>query len=143
MNKKVDDKIGEVLDVDIVPVKDNLPAPHEAISLLDDDGQLKRDFEYTRENIMTIIETGNKSLEELFELARQAQNARAFEVISGLIKTLADANKDLLELHRKNKELDPNVAQNAKTVNQNLFVGSTADLMKMIKDADKNSDPTS
>lgn len=140
MSKKVDDKIGEVLDVDVIPVEDNLPTPTSTIDILDDDGQLKRDFEYTRENIMTIIETGNKSLEELFDLARQAQNARAFEVISGLIKTLADANKDLLELHRKNKELDPDVAANAKTVNQNLYVGSTADLMRMIKNANKDSE---
>lgn len=140
MNKKVDDKIGEVLDVDVIPVEEKLPSPSTAIDILDDDGQLKRDFEYTRENIMSIIETGNKSLEELFDLARQAQNARAFEVIGSLIKTLADANKDLLELHKKNKDLDPDVASNAKTVNQNLYVGSTADLMKMIKNADKDSE---
>lgn len=139
MNKNVDDKIGDVLDVEVVEVL-NPPSPLKPANteLLDDDGQLKRDFEYTRENIMTIIETGNKSLEELFDLARQAQNARAFEVIASLIKTLADANKDLLDLHKKSQELDPESVSNAKTVNQNLFVGSTKDLMKMIKDADKD-----
>lgn len=139
MSKNVDDKIGDVLDVEVVEVL-NPPSPYKKANteLLDDDGQLKRDFEYTRENIMTIIETGNKSLEELFDLARQAQNARAFEVIASLIKTLADANKDLLDLHKKSQELDPESVSNAKTVNQNLFVGSTKDLMKMIKDADKD-----
>jgi hypothetical protein len=139
MNKNVDDKIGDVLDVEVVEVV-NPPSPLRPVNseLLDDDGQMKRDFEYTRENIMTIIETGNKSLEELFDLARQAQNARAFEVIASLIKTLADANKDLLDLHKKSRELDPQSVSNAKTVNQNLFVGSTKELMQMIKDADKD-----
>ncbi len=139
MSKNVDDKIGNVLDVEVVEVL-NPPSPYKPVNneLLDDDGQMKRDFEYTRENIMTIIETGNKSLEELFDLARQAQNARAFEVIASLIKTLADANKDLLDLHKKSQELDPESVSNAKTVNQNLFVGSTKELMQMIKDADKD-----
>ncbi len=139
MSKNVDDKIGNVLDVEVVEVL-NPPSPLKPANseLLDDDGQMKRDFEYTRENIMTIIETGNKSLEELFDLARQAQNARAFEVIASLIKTLADANKDLLDLHKKSQELDPESVSNAKTVNQNLFVGSTKELMQMIKDADKD-----
>ena len=139
MSKNVDDKIGNVLDVEVVEVL-NPPSPLKPANseLLDDDGQMKRDFEYIRENIMTIIETGNKSLEELFDLARQAQNARAFEVIASLIKTLADANKDLLDLHKKSQELDPESVSNAKTVNQNLFVGSTKELMQMIKDADKD-----
>jgi hypothetical protein len=139
MSKNVDDKIGNALDVEVVEVL-NPPSPFKPANseLLDDDGQMKRDFEYTRENIMTIIETGNKSLEELFDLARQAQNARAFEVIASLIKTLADANKDLLDLHKKSQELDPESVSNAKTVNQNLFVGSTKELMQMIKDADKD-----
>lgn len=136
----IDDKIGKVLDVE-VEEKNNITtvsktevAPYSS----DDNDTFDRDFEYTRENIMRVIETGQHSLEELFELARQSQNARAFEVLSGLIKNISDANKDLMELHRKRKEIDPNKEQNPQTLNQNLFVGSTAELMQMIKDAGKD-----
>lgn len=136
----IDDKIGKVLDVEveeknsITTVSKAEVAPYNS----DDNDTFDRDFEYTRENIMRVIETGQHSLEELFELARQSQNARAFEVLSGLIKNISDANKDLMELHRKRKEIDPNKEQNPQTLNQNLFVGSTAELMQMIKDAGKD-----
>lgn len=140
MSKSVDEKIADVLDVEIeentkvTTIEPSNIAPYEA----DKDDTFERDFEYTRENIMRVIETGQHSLEELFELARQSQNARAFEVLSGLIKNISDANKDLMELHRKKKEIDPNKEQGPQTLNQNLFVGSTAELMQMIKDAGKD-----
>ena len=130
----VDDKIGQALDVEVIEPEKTTT---EVVKQADADNVFERDFEYTRENIMQIIETGNKSLEELFELARQAQNARAFEVIAGMIKTLADANKDLMELHKKKVALDPE-SHKPQTVNQNLYVGSTAELMKMIKNVGKS-----
>jgi hypothetical protein len=136
----IDDKIGKALDVEIEPKAELTTVTNTDVSPYKDDitdDTFERDFEYTRENIMRVIETGQHSLEELFELARQSQNARAFEVLSGLIKNISDANKDLMELHRKRKEIDPNKEDSPHTVNQNLFVGSTADLMKMIKDVGK------
>jgi hypothetical protein len=69
------------------------------------------------------------------DIAKQSESARAFEVVTNLIKTMVDANKDLLALAKTKKELDKTDAPtNEKTVNNNLFVGSSAELLKMLKD---------
>lgn len=94
------------------------------------------DYEYARQNMYDIIEKGSSALEDIVDIAKQSESPRAFEVVTNLIKTLADANKDLMELAKKNKELvkeDP-TNEGPKTVNNNLFVGSSAELLKMIKD---------
>ena len=70
-------------------------------------------------------------------IAKQSEQPRAFEVVSGLIKNLTDANKDLLELKNKQKTLKGEKAT-SKNVTNALFVGSTAELQKMLKDAKKN-----
>lgn len=130
MKTSVNDKIGDKLDIAVK--ENNMPSvikPSEIV--VSDASEFERDYTWTRENIMSLIQTGQNSLEELFEIARQSQNPRAFEVISELIKTVANANKSLLDLHRQRKNHDPNAGPG--TVNNNLFVGSTADLMSLIK----------
>jgi len=102
----------------------------------DDDEQIDKDYEYTRTNLYNIIERGTEALEEVLEVAKQSQQPRAFEVVSTLVKTISDANKDLLELKNKQKALKGEKAK-AKNVTNALFVGSTADLQKMIKDMKK------
>lgn len=96
----------------------------------------KNDYEYARQNMYDIIEKGQSALEDIVDIARQSESPRAFEVVTNLIKTLADANKDLMDLAKKNKELSKPDSSNEgnKTVNNNLFVGSSSELLKMIKD---------
>ena len=95
----------------------------------------KNDYEYARQNMYDIIEKGTSALEDIVDIARQSESPRAFEVVTNLIKTLADANKDLMDLAKKNKELSkPDASNENKTVNNNLFVGSYSELLKMIKD---------
>lgn len=95
----------------------------------------KNDYEYARQNMYDIIEKGTSALEDIVDIARQSESPRAFEVVTNLIKTLADANKDLMDLAKKNKELSkPDSSNETKTVNNNLFVGSSSELLKMIKD---------
>ena len=96
----------------------------------------KNDYEYALQNMYDIIEKGQNALEDIVDIARQSESPRAFEVVTNLIKTLADANKDLMDLAKKNKELTKPDASNEgnKTVNNNLFVGSSSELLKMIKD---------
>lgn len=95
----------------------------------------KNDYEYARQNMYDIIEKGQNALEDIVDIARQSESPRAFEVVTNLIKTLADANKDLMDLAKKNKELSkPDASNETKTVNNNLFVGSSSELLKMIKD---------
>jgi hypothetical protein len=96
---------------------------------------IKNDYDYARDNLYNIIEKGNAALDDIMDIAKQSESARAFEVVTNLIKTMADANKDLLDLAKKKKDLDKNVEQEQSIItNNNLFVGSSADLLKMIKD---------
>lgn len=92
------------------------------------------DFEYARGNMINIIEKGSEALDGIMQVAGMSQHPRSYEVVANLIKTMADANKDLLELSKKRKELTREDPSNGpKTVNQNLFVGSTAELQKFLK----------
>jgi hypothetical protein len=96
---------------------------------------IKNDYDYARDNLYNIIEKGNTALEDIMDIAKQSESARAFEVVTNLIKTMVDANKDLLELAKKKKELDKTEQpEQTNVTNNNLFVGSSAELLKMIKD---------
>lgn len=101
------------------------------------DSKLQNDYEYARRNMQALLETGANALEELANVARQSQNARTYEVLAGLIKTLSDTNKDLLNLTGIRREIEPNTVsttnQTINSVNNALFIGSTADLHKMLK----------
>lgn len=96
--------------------------------------QVENDFDYARENLMDVIEKGQEALFDMMDVARQSQHPRAYEVISTLMTTLVGANKDLLDLQAKKKKLmeeDPNA--NTQQVTNNLFVGSTSELQKMLE----------
>ena len=97
------------------------------------------DYKYARENLYTIIEKGQESLNTLVDVAQQSQHPRAFEVVSQLVKTLSDTNNDLLELQKKIKVINKDIQEGPKTVNNSLYVGNTADLQKFINKR-KNSE---
>ena len=93
-----------------------------------------KDYEYTRGNLYSIIEKGQEAINGILELAQETEQARAYEVAGQLIKSVSDATDKLMDLQKKLK--DVNEEQQAKgpsTVNNALFVGSTADLAKLIK----------
>ena len=94
---------------------------------------LKDDYEYSRETYYDLIEKGRESLELMIEVARESEHPRAFEVLAGMIKGIADVNDKLMDLNKKQKELlkDDRPAD-ATTTNNNLFVGSTTDLQRML-----------
>ena len=96
--------------------------------------ETNNDYEYARRNLYDLIEKGQDALDEIIDIAKQSQQARAFEVATNLIKTMAETNKDLMALAKTQKELTQESPTGPnKTVNNNLFVGSTSDLLKMIK----------
>ena len=100
------------------------------------------DYKYARENFYNIIEKGSDALEQMIDVARASEHPRAYEVVSTLMKTLVDANKDLVNLSEKRKEdSQTNSSQeDAKNVtNNNLFLGSTSELQQVLKDM-KNED---
>jgi hypothetical protein len=94
--------------------------------------QIESDYEYARGNMISAIEKGQEALSGVLEVAGMSQHPRAYEVAATLVKTLADANKDLLELQKRKKDLT-GVGPSPTTVNNNLFVGSTAELQQLIK----------
>lgn len=104
-----------------------------------------KDFESARGNIHVVLETAKTAVEELAEIARQGQHPRAFEVLAKLIDTTVAASHSLLSLQEKIRQLEkidnPNESKTGKTINNNLFVGSTSELQKILKDMrEKNDD---
>ena len=95
---------------------------------------IKKDYEYTRGNLYSIIEKGQEALNGVLELAQESEMPRAYEVAGQLIKNVADATDKLLDLQKKLKDVEEEKqAKGPSTVNNALFVGSTADLAKMLK----------
>ncbi len=95
---------------------------------------VKKDYEYTRGNLYSIIEKGQEALNGVLELAQESEMPRAYEVAGQLIKNVADATDKLLDLQKKLKDVEEEKqAKGPSTVNNALFVGSTAELAKMLK----------
>jgi hypothetical protein len=117
----------DVVDAEIIESK---PKRQEIVQ---ETSNVDRDYKYARENFISIIESGTRALEDLLDVATQSQHPRAYEVLAATMKTLIDANKDLVELSRKQKEMDTPKQPDSKVTN-NLFVGSTADLQKVLKE---------
>ena len=95
---------------------------------------ITRDYEYTRGNLYSIIEKGQEAINGILDVAEQSDMPRAYEVAGQLIKSVSDATDKLMDLQKKLK--DVNEEQETKgptTVNNALFVGSTADLQKLLK----------
>ena len=90
-------------------------------------------YQYARENLKNIIDSAQQSIDDLSSIASTSESPRAYEVLSGLMKTIVDANKDLLELQKKVKQLKDD-SEKPSNVTNALFVGSTAELQKLIKD---------
>ena len=110
-------------------------APSKAVVKAEDTAsEAERDYKYARQNFIDIIEKGADALENLMDVALQSQHPRAYEVLATTMKTLIDANKDLVELSRKNNP-EPEQKQNTSgKVTNNLFVGSTHDLQQILRD---------
>ena len=96
------------------------------------------DYQYARENLYNVIERGSDALNTLVEIANQSESPRAFQIVSTLIKTLSDANKDLLEVQTKVKKLKEETNTGPNNVTNALFIGNTTELQKLIKDRKKD-----
>tara|TARA_Y200000002_G_C22521325_1_gene595682 strand:- start:445 stop:795 length:351 start_codon:yes stop_codon:yes gene_type:complete len=109
------------------------------------DDKIKNDYEYSRDTYYELIEKGRESLEDMIEVARASEHPRAYEVLSGMMKNISDINDKLMDLNKKNKDIntDNEPKQIAGTTNNNVFIGSTAELQKMLNtDQDEIIDVT-
>jgi len=93
-----------------------------------------KDYEYTRSNLYSLIEKGQESLNGIMELAGESASPRAYEVAGQIIKSVADTTDKLMELQKKVKEIDEDKGKPTQVTNNAVFVGSTSDLSKMLKD---------
>ena len=95
---------------------------------------IDNDYKYSRDTYYELVEKGKQSLELMIEVARESEHPRAFEVLSGMIKNISDVNDRLMDLNKKKKDLDKKeeIQKIANTTN-NLFVGSTTELQKLLK----------
>ena len=107
---------------------------------------IDNDYKYSRDTYYELVEKGKESLELMIEVARESEHPRAFEVLSGMIKNISDVNDRLMDLNKKKKALDKKeeIQKIANTTN-NLFVGSTTELQKLLKNGPemKNVTPES
>lgn len=105
----------------------------------DNKKNIQDDYNHSRDTYIELIENGKQGLDLMMEVARESEHPRAFEVLSGMIKNIADVTDKLMDLNKKNKEVnqeESNREQKAIT-NNNVFIGSTTDLQRMLLEADE------
>ena len=134
MTKKFD-QLDDAFNVATEVVTETLPAKVERKKpdrLTKDD--IEKDYEYTRGNLYSIIEKGQEAINGILELAQESEMPRAYEVAGQLIKSVSDATDKLMDLQKKLKDVEEETkVKGPNTVNNALFVGSTAELAKLIK----------
>jgi predicted house-cleaning noncanonical NTP pyrophosphatase (MazG superfamily) len=120
----------------------DIPKQLTSSTKIKSDVDIAADYEYSRSNYYKLINAGNEAIEEMLELARETQHPRSFEVLGKLIKDISDVNDRLLKMQKAKKELATEEADTPKTgvTNNNLFVGSTTDLQRMLADAAASSE---
>lgn len=127
-DKKIDKALNTSSEiVDVTPVEKTKPD-----RLTKDD--VEKDYDYTRANLYSLIEKGQETLNGIMELAEETSSPRAYEVAGQLLKTVADNAEKLIDLQKKIKDIDEEKSGPSHVTNNAMFVGSTAELQKMLKD---------
>lgn len=121
------------------PTENALPAaqnskeviPHETLDI-----DFKKDYEIARENFHELIEKGKDAVDDILAIARESEKGRDFEVAATLLKNVLDANEQMINLHKKIREITNYKQESSEktTINNALFVGSTTELSKLVKE---------
>lgn len=138
MRMKIDDSLSDVFDVQTMPKTEVITQDGEIISSANQ--KIESDYDTTRNNLRVLLQQGQEALQKSLDVAMQSEHPRAFEVVGNLMKQLAEVNQQLMDLHQQKQKLDePSKAEKAKQVTNNnaIFVGSTAELNKLIKNMAK------
>ena len=123
---KLNQTLSEVLDVE--------PINYQTTEIVEVKTPVEDDAEFARTNIRDLISKGNNAIDNLLLVANASEHPRAYEVAAGLIKNLADLNKDLLEIQKRKRDLDPTHSKgNTTNIDKAVFVGSTTELVKFLK----------
>jgi hypothetical protein len=139
MSEKSSDIIAKSLGienaVEIIP-----PKQVEVINTSHEEDDIKADYNLSRRTFRDLINKGNQAMESLTDLAKESESPRAYEVLATMMRTVADTTKDLYDLQKKTKDLrgEDKKEQTNVTVEKAVFVGSPSDLLKRIKEEQKN-----
>lgn len=138
MNNKLNNNLSEILDVEPITESGSKEIVPQ-VPTIQPDNAVEDDAEFARENLKNLIKKGNIAIDELLLVAKESEHPRAYEVASGLIKNLSELNKDLLEIQKRKKDLLPKQAEqnNGLNIDKAVFIGSTTDLIKMLKQGKK------
>ena len=134
------DKLDEVFNVSPTEiVETNVEEPAIIKELKSEKTDVEKDYEYTRGNLYSLIEKGQEAVNGILELAQESEMPRAYEVAGQLIKNVADATDKLIDLQKKLKDIEEETPKGPTNVTNALFVGSTAELQKLLKSKDLNN----
>jgi hypothetical protein len=132
----IDDKLNEVLNItpEVIEASEisTVEETKEMIVPIDKDAEI--DFDTGRENLYKMLDKGNDAIDGILALAKEGEHPRAYEVAGQLIKTVADVSKDLMAMQEKLKKLKEVPNQGPTSVTNALFVGSTTELTKLLKE---------
>jgi hypothetical protein len=134
----MNEKLNKIFDIASV-VPSEIITKHNEVILPDTD-KIEYDYSKTRNNLHTLLMTGQEALNAALEVAQASENPRAFEVVGNLMKQLAEVNQQLMDLHQQKQKLDLPVKkeQAASVTNNAIFVGSTQELSKLINNMNEN-----
>ena len=132
----IDDKLNEVLNIvpEVFTETTEISAVEETQIVVPEDKDAEVDFDKGRENLYKMLDKGNDAIDGILALAKEGEHPRAYEVAGQLIKTVADMSKDLMAMQEKLKKLKEVPNTGPKSVTNALFVGSTTELTKLLKE---------
>jgi hypothetical protein len=138
MTKKFD-KLNETFNVDseIVPVEAE-KVSEKIEKYASDADDIKKDYDYARGNLYSLVEKGQEAINGILELAQESEMPRAYEVAGQLIKNTSEIAEKLMALHKIKKDVEEDSPKGPTTVNNALFVGSTTELAKLLKQQTQN-----
>ena len=143
---KLEDRVNEILGVESKPNAELMEQkkfePPVVRKEDKDKTDTDNDYKYSRENYYNLIEKGQEAIQGILDVAKEGQHPRAYEVAGALIKNVADTVDKLQDLQKKLKDLKDLPKTTTPQIKNALFVGSTTDLQKMLKDKDKPKDIT-
>ena len=139
MNKTLD-TLDEVLGIaDVVETATAVVTPPSVLKTKINEEDINNDYKYQRENLYTLVERGQDAIEGILNIARESDQPRAYEVAGNLIKNVADVTDKLMVLQEKMKSVKSESNTGPRSVTNALYVGSTADLQKLLKGNKENA----
>ena len=138
MKQSIDEKLDELLDInheaeEVVKETNKVLVPRDEVGRFSQrDKEQEIDYKYTRNTLYGLVERGQDAIEGILDLAKESEHPRTYEVAGQLIKTVSETSEKLLQIQKMMNDLEDDRPKH-QTTNQNLFVGSTTELQKLLK----------